>query len=114
MLVRTLWIKYIIDTEVRFVGCLYMTNLFNALKMEHIKMSVPSSRDVLVQPSRPISKGKALEPWIWDTGCPETSETTNLHRVSSKKREDLTDTADAVRNYELLVPDDFCRYKPSR
>ena len=38
-----------------------MTDVINALRVEHIKMSVPYSRDVLGQRIGSISKGKTLE-----------------------------------------------------
>ena len=37
MLVRKLWIKYIMNIEVHFVGYVYFMDLTNAQKMEHIK-----------------------------------------------------------------------------
>ena len=36
MLVGKLGIKYIIDIEVHVVGCLYIMDLINARKMEHM------------------------------------------------------------------------------
>jgi hypothetical protein len=38
MLVRILWIKYIINTEVRFVGYLYILDQISPRKIEHIKI----------------------------------------------------------------------------
>jgi len=38
MLLRTLWIKYIINIDVDFVGLLYIMDLINAWTMELIKI----------------------------------------------------------------------------
>ena len=38
MLLRALWIKYIINIDVDFVGYLYITDLINAREMELIKI----------------------------------------------------------------------------
>ena len=38
VLVRKMCLKYIINSEVHFVGYLYIMDLINAWKMEHIKI----------------------------------------------------------------------------
>jgi len=39
MLVRKLWIKYMINIVVHFVEYLYITDLMNARKVEHTEMT---------------------------------------------------------------------------
>jgi hypothetical protein len=46
MLVRKLWIKYIINIVVQFVEYLYITDLVNARKMEYIKMTTDESNQL--------------------------------------------------------------------
>jgi hypothetical protein len=39
-MVRKFWIKYIINSDVHFVGYLYIMDLINAQKMEHNKNQI--------------------------------------------------------------------------
>lgn len=43
LLVREVWLKYIIDTDVHFIDYLYVMDPANARKMEHIKTSKRSA-----------------------------------------------------------------------
>ena len=42
MLLRALWLTYITDNDVHFVGYLYIMDLINAQKMEHINLLKPT------------------------------------------------------------------------
>jgi hypothetical protein len=48
MLVRKFWIQYIINSDVHFVGYLYIMDLINARKMEHIKMHIFNIKEGII------------------------------------------------------------------